>query len=106
MNSRKLKIEEILKKNMEVNYLEVINESHMHSVPENSETHFKLVLVSEVFRDLSRVARQRLVNEFLKSEFESGLHALAMRLYSPAEWEKSDQGQSFQSPDCHGGMKK
>ena len=30
-------------------HLEVVNESHRHSVPDNAETHFKVVIVSENF---------------------------------------------------------
>lgn len=30
-------------------YLDVINDSYLHSVPENSETHFKVIIVSEQF---------------------------------------------------------
>ena len=36
-------------------HLEVINESHMHNVPRGSETHFKLVIVTDVFEGLSMV---------------------------------------------------
>mgnify|MGYP000423755197 CR=1 FL=1 len=37
------------------------NESHGHNVPKNSETHFRLVIVSEAFDGLSRVKRHQLV---------------------------------------------
>ena len=30
-------------------HLEVINESHMHNVPKDSESHFKLLVVAEAF---------------------------------------------------------
>jgi BolA protein len=36
-------IETKLTTGIAVAHLEVINESHMHSVPPNSETHFKVV---------------------------------------------------------------
>jgi BolA protein len=32
-------------------HLEVINESNRHHVPPNSETHFKVVVVSDKFSD-------------------------------------------------------
>ena len=38
-------------------HLEVVNESHMHSVPKGSETHFKVVVVSDRFEGLSPVKR-------------------------------------------------
>ena len=37
------------------------NESHGHNVPKNAETHFRLVIVSDVFDGLSRVKRHQLV---------------------------------------------
>lgn len=36
-------------------YLDVINDSYMHSVPPGSETHFKVVIVSEMFTGKSLV---------------------------------------------------
>ncbi|MES1203681.1 MAG: BolA family protein, partial [Pseudomonadota bacterium] len=37
------------------------------------------------FAGLSRVARQRAVNEAVREEFASGLHALALELKAPGE---------------------
>jgi len=74
------------------------NESLMHSGPE-TESHFKIFLVSDAFETLSRVERQRLVNECLKEVFEEGLHALSMRLKTPEE-DKKKGPVKFTSPDC------
>lgn len=49
------------------------------------ETHYNLRLVSSAFEGLSRVARQRLVYETLREEFDTGLHALSLDLKTPAE---------------------
>lgn len=49
------------------------------------ETHYKIVMVAEAFKDLNRVARQRLVYQALREEFDTGLHALALDLKTPAE---------------------
>lgn len=49
------------------------------------ETHYHLALVSCAFEGLSRVARQRLVYQALREEFETGLHALSLDLKTPAE---------------------
>ncbi|HRE45239.1 MAG TPA: BolA family protein [Terricaulis sp.] len=51
------------------------------------ESHYRLRLVSAAFEGLSRVARQRLVYEALKAEFDGGLHALSLDLKTPAEAE-------------------
>lgn len=32
-------------------YIEIINESYMHNVPKGSETHFKVIVVSDLFKD-------------------------------------------------------
>ncbi len=85
-------------------HLEVVNESHKHSVPENSETHFKITVVSERFNGKPLVARHRLVNELLKDEIMAGVHALALHTRTPDEW--FDQGGvSPESPPCLGGSK-
>ena len=88
-------------------HLTVENESRMHSVPAGSETHFKVLVVSAAFEGVSRVDRQRRVNEALKDELATGVHALTMRTLTPGEWEK-DGGAlaaSFESPRCLGGSK-
>lgn len=36
-------------------HLEIINESYMHNVPKGSETHFKVVVVSDKFADQTRI---------------------------------------------------
>jgi BolA protein len=53
------------------------------------QTHFSVLLVSEVFRGMARVARSRAVHAALASEFGAveagGLHALALTLRTPEE---------------------
>jgi BolA protein len=49
------------------------------------QTHYRLTLVTTAFEGLSRVARQRLVYQTLREEFETGLHALSLDLKTPAE---------------------
>lgn len=48
-------------------HLEVINESYKHKVPQGSETHFKVVVVSEAFQDKPLLDRHSIVCFF---EFE------------------------------------
>lgn len=86
-------------------HLEVVNESHSHSVPKNSETHFKVLIVSEKFSGLSRIARQRLVNDTLNAELAGGVHALTQKTLTPEEWASQGVG-NFVSPNCHGGSKR
>ena len=58
--------------------LEVINESHMHRVEPGSESHFKVVIVSEQFAGQRLLARHRQVNAVLADELAGAVHALAL----------------------------
>lgn len=82
--------------------LEVVNESFMHNVPENSETHFKVTLVSDSFNGKRLIQRHRAVNELLSAELAGPVHALALHTYTQEDWAKK-QGLSPDSPNCLGG---
>jgi BolA protein len=85
-------------------HLELENESHSHSVPPNSETHFRVVLVSDAFSGKRPVARHQAVYAALAEELAGPVHALALHTYDPAEW-RERQGESPASPACLGGSK-
>jgi BolA protein len=85
-------------------HLDVINESHMHSVPPGSESHFKLVIVSDRFDGLSRVKRHQTVNGILAKELSEDIHALSMETLTAEEWERRGHT-TFDSPACLGGGK-
>lgn len=81
--------------------LEVINESGNHNVPRGSETHFKVVIVSEAFADQKLVARHRAVNEALAAQLAAGVHALSIQALTPAQWDERG-GAVPDSPPCLG----
>lgn len=74
----------------------------MHSGP-RSETHYKVLVVSEKFEGKTRIDRQRMVNELLKVELQSGLHALTQKTLTPSEWAQQKEKLNFESPACLGG---
>ena len=84
-------------------HLDVINESHMHNVPEGSESHFKVLIVCDEFKDKMLLARHRLVNKVLADELNGGIHALALHTMTMEEW--FDKGGAPDSPQCLGGSK-
>lgn len=86
-------------------YLELENESHTHNVPKGSETHFRLVVVSDLFEGKSRIDRQRMVNDLLADERAQGLHALTMRTFTSPEWAQAQPTFEMTSPACRGGSK-
>ena len=85
-------------------HLDVANESSSHNVPANSETHFKLVAVSGEFEGKNLVKRHQLVYSLLSEELAGPVHALALHLFTPDEWDTRNQ-RTEASPDCLGGSK-
>lgn len=77
----------------------------MHDVPDGAETHFKVVVVAEVFAGKPLVARHRLVYEALGDELRAGLHALSIVARTPTEWEAPEGASVPRSPPCLGGSK-
>ncbi len=49
------------------------------------ESHFNLIVVSQVFEGQGRVARQRMVNALLRDELAGPVHALSVRALTPSE---------------------
>ena len=82
-------------------HLDVINESNKHNVPEGSESHFKVMLVSDSFKGKLPVARHRMVNKILEDELSGGVHALALHTMTMEEW--FEKGKAPESPPCLGG---
>ncbi|OYD26356.1 BolA family protein [Oceanimonas baumannii] len=93
-------IEQKVKQALSPEHLEVINESYMHRVEPGSETHFKLVVVSEAFEGQRLLARHRTLNSLLAEELAGGVHALALHTLTPAEWR--ERGGVPASPNCMG----
>lgn len=84
-------------------YLSVVNESYMHSVPPGSESHFKVILVTEQFDGLRQVPRHQKIYGVLADELAGEVHALALHTYTPQEWAAVEQPP--ESPNCLGGGK-
>jgi len=85
-------------------HLEVINESSNHNVPEGSESHFKVVVVSPEFAGKNLLARHRMINATLAAELKDSIHALAIHTYTEEEWNETSGGAPM-SPPCLGGGK-
>ena len=102
---RQNSIQQKLENAFSPSHLEVTNESHMHNLPPGSESHFKVVIVSNSFDGKMLIARHRLINEVLKEELDGQIHALALHTLTSDEWDAKQQ-QVLKSPPCHGGSAK
>ena len=70
-------------------HLEVINDSHHHAGHSGDdgtgESHWTVIVESGAFQGLSRVQRQRLVNNALADLIATRIHALAIKARAPGE---------------------
>ena len=82
---------------MDISSLKIINESHMHNVPKESETHFKAVIVSNDFNDLSILKRHKLVYKTLGSIMNK-IHALSIHAFNEDEFKQNPL--ILDSPEC------
>ena len=78
-------------------HLRVENESHMHNVPEDSESHFKIVLVSRNFTGLTEVNRHKSVYKALGGIMDS-IHAISIHSFDENEYKNNPM--ILDSPNC------
>ncbi|MGB1299351.1 MAG: BolA family protein [Psychrobium sp.] len=95
-------IEQKLNDEFSPNFLEILNESHMHSVPPNSETHFKVTLVCDAFDGIRQVKRHQMIYKVLSEELAGPVHALALHTFDNSQWQNANVPDS---PNCLGGSK-
>lgn len=79
-------------------HLEVVNESSGHGgyFP-GKESHFKVIVVSDIFAGLRLVQRHQKIYAVAGELLSPGkIHALAIHAFLPEEW----QGQGTSSPNC------
>jgi len=69
--------------------VKIVDQSHQHaghaSAPADGESHFHVEIVSEAFKDLDRISRQRLVYQILNDELAGSVHALELIILTPDE---------------------
>ena len=69
--------------------LDVLDESHLHEGHAGhrpgGETHFRVYIVSAVFKGKSRIERHRMINSALAAELAGSVHALAIHAQVPGE---------------------
>ena len=77
--------------------LSIDNESHLHNVPEDSESHFKIVLVSRNFTGLTEVNRHKSVYKVLGGIMNS-IHAISIHSFDENEYKNNPM--ILDSPNC------
>jgi len=90
-------IKDLLIDKFDPSILSIINESYMHGVPEGSESHFKVVIVSKYFKDIKSIKRHQEIYKVLNNTMES-IHALSIQAFNEEEYQKNPK--IIQSPNC------
>ncbi len=82
-----LVIAEKLNKALAPTHLQVIDESNQHAghagAHPSGESHFRVKISSQAFAGMPRVQQHRMVNEVLREELASRVHALALETSAP-----------------------
>ena len=84
--------------------MRIDNDSSRHAGPA-TDSHFRLVIVSNTFEGLNSVKRHRMVYKCLSEELAGPVHALQLKCLTPAEYEAADGEVALQAPPCGGGEK-
>ena len=90
-------IKETLIEDFNPSVLKIVNESYMHSVPKDSETHFKLVIVSDFFMNITQVKRHLIIYKSLEDIMKQ-IHALSIHSFDENEYSKNPI--ILDSPNC------
>ena len=88
---------DILNECMKLTSLKVINEGFMHNVPKDTESHFKIIIVSNDFNELSLVERHKLVYKYLDT-IMNDIHALSIQPFNEDEFKLNPI--ILDSPEC------
>jgi BolA protein len=86
---RAQKIEDVLRDKLKAQHVEVIDQSSLHEGhlgARGAGGHFQVLVVSDRFCGLTRIAAQRVVYEALGDLMRDDIHALSMRTLTPEAW--------------------
>ncbi len=91
------KLKKLCSDSFKVDLIDVTNESYLHNTSVNSESHFKLILVSDDFIGLKIIDRHKKVHLVL-SDILNDIHALSLHLFTIEEFKKNTS--DLESPEC------
>jgi BolA protein len=95
--SVKSQIEELCSKALNFDFMSIENESHLHSSSQSAESHFKLILVSNDFLNISLIKRHKRIYKIL-NKIMPKIHALAIHAFTEEEFKNNTVNTN--SPDC------
>ena len=82
--NRAERIKEIITTSLTPTHLEIEDQSESHKghrgTHDNGETHYQITISTPFFNGKTRVECHRKINTLLKDEFQTGLHALSIKI--------------------------
>jgi len=76
-------IEKTLRECFEPDFLQVVDESESHrghaGFKEGTQTHFKVIISSKTFEEMSRISKERAIHKALGSSIMQNIHALSIK---------------------------
>ena len=94
--TRVARIHDAIEQVLDATHVQVIDHSAAHAGHAGAEAgggHYEVIVVSEKFKGVSRLAAQRLVYSALGDLMAAEIHALTMHTYTPDKWrERADAG--------------
>jgi len=63
--------------------------------PNNDGEHFQAIVISPSFESMMLVKQHQVVMKALKEKFETSVHALALKTFSPEKWEQEKDNYSL-----------
>tara|TARA_Y100000996_G_scaffold19511_2_gene14424 strand:+ start:324 stop:620 length:297 start_codon:yes stop_codon:yes gene_type:complete len=91
------KIDKLLRDNLNVSKLIIMNDSYKHNVPPNSESHFNVKIVSDDFEDLSQIQRHKIVYKAV-GNLLTEIHAFSISALTTSEFKENPSLRD--TPDC------
>ena len=77
--------------------LSITNESYMHNVPEGSESHFKVILDTDLFEDVPKIKQHQKIYIAL-GNIMNQIHALSIHSFDKEEFKNNPM--IIDSPNC------
>ena len=95
--SVKSQIEDLCTKALNFDFISIENESHLHSSSQNAESHFKLIIVSESFKNIPTLKRHKIIYKELDNLMDL-IHAVSIHPFDEDEYKKNPF--TIDTPDC------
>ncbi|CAL4324088.1 DNA-binding transcriptional regulator BolA [Buchnera aphidicola (Thelaxes suberi)] len=83
------KIEKKIKEKINVISLSINNESYLHN-NKNKQQHYKIVIISNQFNNITLIERHRTIYKILNNEFNKSIFSLNLYTFTLIEWKKKN----------------